>query len=115
LGIESEYMNVFINDAGLTCIEAGFKRADFGSMGDYGPAEITVQGRFINGNCFYGTDTIRVIDRRMEQLGILSEHWLDPDCGLSHWCEGTDMNEDGVVNLEDFALIDSSGIEISTE
>ena len=115
LGIESQYMNVFINDAGLTCIEAGFKRADFGSMGNYGPAEITVHSRFINGNCFYGTATIKVIDRRMEQLGVLSSWWLDPDCCHPHWCQGSDLNEDGVVNFIDFALIDSSGIEISVE
>ena len=35
---------------------------------------------------------------------IVLEHWLDTGCDFPYWCEGMDLNEDGIVNNTDDAL-----------
>ena len=62
-GAESEYMNVFVNKEGLNVIEAGFVRSDLGGLGDFVPGEIYVSGKLVNGDCFAGIDSFKVIGR----------------------------------------------------
>jgi len=62
MGIESDYINVFTNEDGLVEIEIGFERAAFCGVTDYGPVEVTVIGKLMSGQDFYGTDTIRITE-----------------------------------------------------
>ncbi|TFG46026.1 MAG: hypothetical protein E4H40_07700 [Candidatus Brocadiia bacterium] len=114
-GAESQYINVFVDDAGITCIEAGFKRSSLAALGDFGPGKITVYGKLANGHCFAGVDSIRVIDRRVEKLGELSSRWLEQNCRPPGWCGGSDLNADGRVDFIDFALLDELFVEIRVE
>ncbi len=111
LGIESEYMNIFINEDGLVEIEAAFSRAEFCAAG---PADgtVTVIGVFGTGQYFYGTDTIKIITGNFKYLGVLASHWLEQDCGKPDWCSGLDVDQDSVVNFVDFAMFDGCCIEI---
>lgn len=106
LGIESEYMNVFFNEDGLVEIEAVFSRAAFcGAATDCGPIEVTVVGRFVSGQNFYGTDTIRIINDSFRYLTVLTSHWLEDGCGRPDWCDGIDFNKDCKVDFIDFAIL----------
>ncbi|MHC4396915.1 MAG: hypothetical protein ACYS1A_14810 [Planctomycetota bacterium] len=106
-GIESDYIDVFINEDGFVEIEAAFSRADFcGSIIGNEPVEVNVTGTLTTGQQFYGTDTIRITNNNLEYLTVLSSHWLRTDCGQPDWCSGADLNRDSVVNFVDFALLD---------
>jgi hypothetical protein len=85
-------------------------RSAFCSGGSF-EGDVTVVGRLIDGMGFVGTDTIRVIDRSFERLAELAGYWLRGDCESPDWCEGLDLNEDGVVNFADFARLE--GCEIN--
>ncbi|MHC4498411.1 MAG: exo-alpha-sialidase, partial [Planctomycetota bacterium] len=114
--IESDYMNVFVNDDGLVEIEAAFPRAGFcGVSIDGNSVEVTVLGTLTSGQQFYGTDTIKIIDHHFECLADFASYWLQTDCGKPDWCGGSDLNEDSVVNFLDFAMFDACCIEIITE
>ena len=111
--IESAYMNVFINDDGLVEIEAAFERRAFCQAGISGETvEVRVEGKFTTGQGFFGTDTIRVKDNTFRDLGIMASYWLEGGCAKPDWCDGSDINQDSVINLEDFALIDGCCIEV---
>ena len=113
LGIESDYIDVFINEDGFVEVEAAFSRADFcGTLTDNEPVEVTVTGLLTTGQQFYGTDTIRITNKNLEYLAVLSSHWLRTDCGQPDWCDGADLNQDSVVNFVDFALLDGCCIEV---
>jgi len=63
--IYSEYVKVFGGNDALVRIEAAFDREDFCNKltdANDGSLEITVVGFFTNGQYFYGTDTIKIID-----------------------------------------------------
>jgi hypothetical protein len=65
LGIEADYMYVFVDKDGLVRIEMDFDReALCDVLTDYGPVEIIVKGFLTSGQCIYGTDTITIIDTR---------------------------------------------------
>jgi len=115
LGIESEYMNVFINEEGLVEIEAAFRRGDFCAAIDYGPGEVTVIGRLTSGQYFCGSDTIRIINNKLGYVGALASYWLQADCGPPDWCGGLDVDQDSVVDWLDFAMSDGCCIEFSKE
>jgi len=115
LGIESEYINIFINEDSLVELEIGFDRADFCSGGDYGPAEVTVVGRLTSGQYFYGTDTIRIITNNLKYLAVLSSHWLEAGCSVPDWCGGADIDRNSVVDFVDFVLFDGCCIEVVNE
>ena len=105
LGIESDYINVFINEDGLVELEIGFERAAFCAAGiDYGPAEVMVIGKLTSGQDFYGTDTIRIIGNNLKYLAVFASYWLDVDCGKPDWCGGVDLDRNSVVDFVDFAL-----------
>jgi hypothetical protein len=45
----------------------------------------------------------------MHDLAILAQYWLDQDCGISNgWCYGADVNNDGRIDLTDFAGVAAS-------
>jgi len=111
LDVNSEYINVFINDDSLVEMEIGFSRADFCSYGPF-DGTVTVIGTLTSGQYFYGTDTVRILDKTFEALALLSSHWLDSDCGKPDWCSGFDLDQDSVVNFVDFALFDGCCIEV---
>jgi hypothetical protein len=104
-GIESEYMNVFVNEDGVVEIEAAFDRAGFCNTAGCGPVEVTVVGLLTNGQSFYGTDTIKIIKNSFECLAILSSSWLEMNCNKPDWCNGFDIDRDSIVNLKDFAIM----------
>ena len=115
-GIESEYINVFVNKDGLVEIEVGFVRFDFCSAAsDYESFEVTAVGRLVSGQNFYGTDTIRIINNSMQYIAGLALHWLEKDCGKPEWCGGFDVNQDCRVDFVDFAMFDGCCIELVGE
>ena len=115
-GIESHYINVFINDDGLVEIEAAFGRAEFCSIITGGePMEVTVAGSLTSGQQFYGTDTIKITTNYFEYLAVLASHWLEAGCGKPDWCGGADLDQDSLVNFSDFALFDGCCIEVVKE
>jgi hypothetical protein len=113
LGIESEYIDVFVNKEGLVEVLAAFNRSDFCCSEPVGDL-VTVERLSFAGQCFYGTDTVRVIDKRLELIGSLAMYWLE-DCAGPEWCDGSDVNADGVVNLHDFALVERFCVEVISE
>ncbi|MHC4648662.1 MAG: right-handed parallel beta-helix repeat-containing protein, partial [Planctomycetota bacterium] len=100
--VESEYLNVFVNEEGLVEVEAAFDRSAF-SLCLSQPAErtVTIMGLLAGagGQDFYGTHTIKIINNTLQQIAALASYWLD-------WCTGFDLDDNGVVNFADFALID---------
>ena len=113
VGIESDYINVFINEEGLVEIEIAFDRADFCGAGiNYGPAEIMVVGLLTSGRYFYGSDTIRIITSNLKYLAVLASHWLEGGCGVPDWCGGVDLDRNSVVDFVDFVLLDGCCIEV---
>ncbi|MHC4498919.1 MAG: right-handed parallel beta-helix repeat-containing protein [Planctomycetota bacterium] len=115
-GIESDYINVFINESNLVEVEAAFERGAFCEAGISDEAiEVTVTGSFTSGQQFYGTDTIKITHNYLEYLEVLAVHWLEAGCGKPDWCEGADLDEDSVVNFVDFALFDGCCIEVTGE
>jgi hypothetical protein len=112
-GIESDYINVFINEDGLVEVEAAFGRSEFCAAGIGGSdIEVTVTGSFTSGQQFYGTDTIKITHDYFEYLEVLTAHWLEEECDKPDWCEGADLDQDSVVNFVDFALFDGCCIEV---
>ena len=63
--IESDYVNIFINEVNLVEIEAAFERAAFcgAATGDE-VMDVKVMGLLTSGQFFYGTDTIRIITKQ---------------------------------------------------
>jgi hypothetical protein len=112
-GIESEYINVFVNENGFVEIEVAFGHAAFcGAAMDYGPVEVTVIGLLTSGQYFYGTDTIKIINKTFEYLAVLSSYWLERGCGVPDWCGGLDLDHSSVVDFVDFAMFDGCCIEV---
>ena len=72
-------------------------------------------GLLNDGRNFYGTDTIRIIDKSLEYVAVLAAHWLEADCGVPDWCGGADVDQDSVVNLVHFAMFDGCCIEVIEE
>ena len=106
LGVEAEYMDVYVTEDGLVRIELGFDRTAFcDGLADCGSVEITVKGFLTNGQYFYGTETIKIIDTSFKHLAFLSSQWLRADCSKPDWCQGADIDQDSVVNLYDFAFM----------
>jgi hypothetical protein len=73
LGVEADYVDVFVGEDGLVRVEMGFGRTAFcDALADCGTIEITIKGFIANGRCFYGTDIIKIIDTRFKHLAFLS-------------------------------------------
>ena len=113
--IESDYIDVFINEDGLVEIEIGFDRAAFCAGIDYGPAEVTVVGLLTSGQYFVGSDTIRIISGNLKYLAVFASHWLEAGCGAPDWCGGVDLDQNTIVDFVDFALFDGYCIEVVKE
>jgi len=108
LGIEPNYTNISVNEDDLVEIEAAFCRADLcAALSENRSSEliVTVRGLFISGQFFYGMDTIKIIDNSFEYLAVLSSHWLQTNCAEPDWCEGVDVDQDSLVNFNDFAFM----------
>ncbi|MHC4624621.1 MAG: PKD domain-containing protein, partial [Planctomycetota bacterium] len=111
--VESEYMNVFVNEDGFVEIEAAFDRGEFCGAGiDRGSVEVTVVGSFTTGQKFYGTETVKITTNYLNYLADLAYYWLEAGCGGPDWCDGVDLNQDATVNFVDLALFDGCCIEV---
>jgi hypothetical protein len=114
--IESEYVNAFVNKAGLVEVEAGFDRSAL-SLCLSQPAERTVGVTGLldgtSGQDFYGTDTIKIVNNAWEQVAALGAWWLAEGCGGPGWCGGYDIDQDGAVNFADYAMMDACCVEIT--
>jgi len=114
-GSESDRMNISINKDGFVEIMSAFDRSVFcWAVGNNMSAErtVTVIGRFTSGQYFYGTETIKIVNKTFEYLAVLTSHWLAADCDAPDWCEGGDVNQDSVVDFIDFALFKGCCIEV---
>ncbi len=106
LGVSSESICAFVNyDEGLTAIEVRFRRSEVVENLPGGDTlELHVLAYLVGGEPFYGTDTIRIVGRREELFLGLSAHWLETADAPGWDCE-YDLDQDGVINLKDFALL----------
>ncbi|MHC4499142.1 MAG: right-handed parallel beta-helix repeat-containing protein, partial [Planctomycetota bacterium] len=116
--IESDYLNPFVNEEGLIEVEAGFRRTDFALCLSQ-PADriLTVMGLLagVGRQDFCGTDTIKIINNTLQQIAALASYWLTEGCDSPDWCDGLDLDQDGTVNLADFALSGGCCIEVIAE
>ncbi|MHC4153934.1 MAG: hypothetical protein ACYST6_03270 [Planctomycetota bacterium] len=113
LNVKSEYINLFVNDEGLVELEVAFARSDLcGAASDSDPAELTVTCWFSNGDAFFGTQAVRIIDNSLEYIAGCASNWLRSDCGAPDWCGGLDLNRDSAVDFLDFALLAGCGVEV---
>lgn len=106
--IESEQMNVFVNEEGAVEVEAAFDRAAFCNVAHNfasGFLNIGVEGLLTSDRAFYGTDTIKMISQDFRCLGDFVSHWLRTDCQRPDWCAGFDLNRDSVANFVDLATL----------
>jgi hypothetical protein len=112
-GIESDHMNVFVNDDGLVEIEAAFDRARFCTIvtGDEA-MRVRVVGSLTDGRQFYGADTIKITTNDLKYLAGLASYWLETGCDRPDWCGGLDLNQDSAVDFTDYALFDGCCIEV---
>jgi hypothetical protein len=70
-GIESEYIDIFINEDGLVEIEIAFDRRDFcRAAADNESVEVKIVGSLTNGLYYYGTDTIRIITENLKSFTL---------------------------------------------
>jgi hypothetical protein len=111
LTIESSYIRLIGNRHGRK-LRAGFERAAFCRVTSFGPAEVTVTGRLISGQYFYGTTAITLISHTLPDLAGFASYWLRSDCAGPDWCNDHDRDRDSTVNFEDFIMLDRCGVEI---
>lgn len=103
-GVDSHHVDVFVNDDGMVEVEAVFDRSQLWGYAANGPTpEVTVSGKFVGGQCFYGRDTIKIM-LMLEYFEKLSLHWLEMDCGAPDWCDGADADHSSVVDMGDLIL-----------
>ncbi len=110
-GFESALLDVFVNEDELVEIEAAFRREDICSLANDWPESLTVYGFFSDRNIFFGTSTVRIITPGLKDINELAASWLEMDCNHPDWCSGMDLNRDSLVNLVDFALLQTGQIE----
>ncbi|MHC4474789.1 MAG: choice-of-anchor Q domain-containing protein, partial [Planctomycetota bacterium] len=111
LGIESQHLNVIVNEDGQVEIKAAFDRAAFCSSGAF-DGTITVEGQLVTGQPFYGTAGIKVIGKSWDIIALVASYWLRTDCGGPDWCGGLDLDQDSTVNLVDLARCQSCCVEV---
>ena len=85
------------------------------AVGENGRVELEVVGKPKTGQGFRGTDAVWIIGRDIRCLVGFALHWLDSDCTEPDWCDGFDLEHNGVVNFADFALTDGFAIEAVSE
>jgi subtilisin family serine protease len=114
--VESEQIEVFVNDDGLVEVEIAFDRGVFCGVETDGEwAEVTVTGSLSSGWHFYGVDTIKMANDNIKCVAVFASYWLEQECGRPDWCGGADLDQDSVVSFVDFALFDGCCIEVLTE
>ena len=77
-----------------------------GMVNNYEFAEFAARGWFADGTGFHGADTIRVTTNKLEKMPDFLSYWLDTDCSGPGWCGGYDIDGDGAVDLNDFAMLE---------
>ena len=107
MGLQTHQLHISNNEEGQGVLSMTFDRVAFCELDPpNGHLQLTPTGRLTNGQYFYASDTIRILDNRMEHFLNLADNWLQGDCEKPHWCNGLDINADGAVDLRDFSLID---------
>ena len=114
LGIESERIKVVGGEQNRVEVSAVFARKVFCGQGNF-DGSVSVEGLLKNGQTFYGTDQIKIIDRSSGQIAALARCWLRSDCRPPDWCDGLDINGDSVVNFADFAGLNTCCIEAGVQ
>ena len=107
MGLQTHQLHLSNNEQGQGTLSMTFDRVAFCDLQpSLGFLQLTPTGRLTNGQYFYANDEIRILDYRMEHLLSLANYWLEGDCGKPHWCNGQDINADGIVDMRDLALIE---------
>ena len=107
MGLETHQLHTSNNEQGQGVLTMTFDRVDFCQMQPpLGFTQRMPTGRLMSGHYFYGVDEIRILNYRMEHLINLGMNWLSADCTKPNWCNGMDINTDGIVDLRDFVLIE---------
>lgn len=75
----------------------------YNGLGENGDREGYKIVRYEPSECVGNLNDDDVVD--ILDLSILINHWLE-SCGAANdWCEGADLNHDGIVNFVDFAIL----------
>jgi parallel beta-helix repeat protein len=114
--IESDHINVYVNETGQVEVTVAFDRGVFCGLATQGePFEVTVVANFLSGQQFYGTDTVKVTNNTIQNLAVFATYWLVESCSKPKWCGGHDLDQNSIVDLVDFALFDGCCIEVISE
>ncbi|MHC4882648.1 MAG: hypothetical protein ACYTCV_08625 [Planctomycetota bacterium] len=106
MGLQSHQLHLSNNEQGQGVLSMTFDRIAFCDLQPpLGFLQLTPTGRLTNGQYFYANDEIRILNNRMEHLLNLANNWLEGNCEKPHWCNGQDINADGIVDFKDFILI----------
>ncbi|MBW8035558.1 MAG: hypothetical protein FVQ79_08005 [Planctomycetes bacterium] len=109
LNVIPQYVNIFINEDNLVEIEVTFNRADF-SVSDSFDGTITIIGTLTTGQYFYGTDTIRIITNKQQQLTNFASQWLRTGPDLN-----ADLDNSGHVDFKDFSIFANNWCDVCPE
>ena len=99
-----------------TVVRAFFDKALLmDAVADNGRLELKVVGKLKTGQSFSGTDTIWIIGADFKCLVGFALHWLEADCSEPDWCDGFDLDHNGIVNFADFALAGACDVKVLTD
>jgi hypothetical protein len=83
-----------------------FKRQDLQDLEVGENVEMVVEGRFNDGVFFKGSDSVKIITNKLKKLPEFLSYWLEDDCVEPDFCNGFDIDQNGIVDLTDFVLLD---------
>jgi hypothetical protein len=115
LGIEAEFIEIYLNEDGFVEVTAAFDREVACSVMGEWPDMLTVFGFLNDDSIFYGQSGIRINPAGLKEIETLARHWLRAGCGPPKWCDGIDLNRDSIVDLQDYSLLLNSEVEFTTE
>ena len=110
--IESDYINVFVNDEGFTELEIGFDRSGFCGREPF-EGVVTVSGALQGWQRYEGSDEIRILSKLLRCAADVAGKWLESNCKNPLWCDGADLDQSQRVDFADFALTSRCCIEIA--
>ncbi len=107
-----------IDDGRSPCIDTGLGEASLLPLGKYRYTtrtpdnepdidEIDIGYHYPRGGAFAPSDLNYDVVVNHGDLDVFKDYWLD-QCYYPDWCQGADLNQDGVVNFVDYTLLTGS-------
>ena len=108
-GVESERMNVIVDNDGFVRIEITFDRSTFfDALTSCGTLDLTITGSLTDNRYFAGTDTVSILAGDLKCIGILASNWLKAHCDAPDSCSGLDLDNNSMIDFKDFAILSGS-------